>query len=107
MVPLDSDFAVPRATATLKGLLRQLQAAGMQGAVGLGMLSMLGFDSTCQHLKVSRALLVQPFDSDAGSFSAHSLTGLKPLCLPRCIFCLPHRTRASTWGASTSSSATG
>ena len=54
VVPLDSDFAVPRATAAIRGLLRQLQAAGMQGAVGLGILSMLGFDSTCQHLKVSR-----------------------------------------------------
>ena len=34
VVPLDSDFAVPRATAAIRGLLRQLQAAGMQGAVG-------------------------------------------------------------------------
>lgn len=52
MVPLDSDYALPEATAAIKGLLEGLRAAGLREDVGVGLLSMLGFDSTSDHLKV-------------------------------------------------------
>ncbi|KAL4458202.1 hypothetical protein ABPG75_013067 [Micractinium tetrahymenae] len=51
VVCLDSDYALPQATAAVKELLRQLEAAGLRGDVGVGLLSMLGFDSTCEAMQ--------------------------------------------------------
>lgn len=52
VLPLDSDFVVPQATTALRGLLDRLKSGGQRGHVGVGLLSMLGFDSTCEHLQV-------------------------------------------------------
>lgn len=53
VVPLDSDFVLPQATAALRALLDRLRGGGLAEGVGVGMLSMLGFESTCEHLQVS------------------------------------------------------
>lgn len=53
VVPLDSDYALPQVAAAVKAVLEALQGAGLRDAVGLGLLSMLGFESTCEHLEVS------------------------------------------------------
>lgn len=55
-VALDSDFALPQVTAAVGELLRQLEAAGLRDDVGVGMLSMLGFESTCSCMQVRRWL---------------------------------------------------
>ena len=52
VLPLDSDYVLPQATAALHGLLDRLKGAGQRDSVGVGLLSMLGFDSTCEHLEV-------------------------------------------------------
>ena len=51
VLPLDSDYAVPAAAAAARALLESVDAAGAGGDVGLGVLSMLGFDSTCEHME--------------------------------------------------------
>lgn len=51
VVPLDSDYALPQATAAVVALLEGLEAAGLREDVGVGLLSMLGFESTCDHMK--------------------------------------------------------
>lgn len=48
---LDSDYALPEVTSAARALLDTLRAGGAQD-VGLGLLSMLGFDSTHQHMEV-------------------------------------------------------
>ena len=55
VVPLDSDFALPQATSAVKALLQELRSAGLREDVGLGVLSMLGFDSTSDHMQVRPA----------------------------------------------------
>lgn len=52
VVPLDSDVAVPQVTAAVGELLRQLETAGLRDDVGVGLLSMLGFESTCNSMEV-------------------------------------------------------
>jgi len=52
VLPLDSDFVLPQATAALRGLLDRLKSSGQREGVGVGLLSMLGFDSSCEHLEV-------------------------------------------------------
>jgi hypothetical protein len=52
VLPLDSDYALPQAAAAIKAVLGALRDAGLRDAVGLGLLSMLGFESTCEHLEV-------------------------------------------------------
>ncbi|PSC69593.1 Sucrose-phosphate synthase [Micractinium conductrix] len=52
-VAVDSDFALPQAVAAVQGLLSALTDAGLRNDVGVGMLSMLGFDSTCDAMKAA------------------------------------------------------
>ena len=56
VVSLDSDFALPQATTAVKALLQELCSAGLREDVGLGVLSMLGFESTSDHMQVRRRL---------------------------------------------------
>ena len=54
---LDADYCLPEFTAQLRAVVEQL--SGVEH-VGLGLLSMLGFDSTCSHLEevgISREVL--------------------------------------------------
>lgn len=53
LVPLDSDYVLPEATGAISALLEGLESRGQRNDVGLGLLSMLGFESTCQHMEVS------------------------------------------------------
>ena len=50
VVPLNSDFCVPEAAAVLRTIQEQLERDGLGGSVALGVLSMLGFESTREHL---------------------------------------------------------
>ena len=50
VVPLDSDHGVPAAAAVLRRVQEQLGRGGSGGSVALGVLSMLGFESTRDHL---------------------------------------------------------
>lgn len=54
VLPLDSDHCVPEVAGTLSALRSALAGAGLGDAVGLGVLSMLGFDSTRSVLQVRR-----------------------------------------------------
>lgn len=53
VVPVDSDFALPQATSAVRAVLDQLEAGGVRQEVGVGLLSMLGFDSTCQAMEAA------------------------------------------------------
>jgi sucrose-phosphate synthase len=53
VLPLDSDYVLPQATAALSALLERLRSEGQRGSVGVGLLSMLGFESTCEHLEAA------------------------------------------------------
>ena len=46
VVPLDSNFCVPDAAAVLRAAQAQLERDGLGSSVALGVLSMLGFEST-------------------------------------------------------------
>lgn len=48
---LESDFVLPEVTAAAQRLLGELRGAGLRDDVGVGLLSMLGFDSTCEHMQ--------------------------------------------------------
>lgn len=52
VLPLDSDHTLPEVAGALGALRAALAAAGLEEAVGLGVLSMLGFDSTRNALEV-------------------------------------------------------
>ncbi|KAI3435641.1 hypothetical protein D9Q98_001699 [Chlorella vulgaris] len=53
LVPLDSDYVLPEATGAISALLEGLESRGQRNDVGLGLLSMLGFESTCQHMEAA------------------------------------------------------
>ncbi len=61
VVPLDSDKVISEVTFQLKQVLSGLRAAGLSQDVGIGVLSMLGFDSTYDHI-VSGGVNVEDLD---------------------------------------------